>query len=103
MRRPSLRFSWACCGRLFVLLLIVAGGATGCAAPGYLRGTDPLPSAPVRPPYGVLFTHYSAPLDYDFDKTPVLPDTERKRRTGTSSSHFIWIETSDQRPLILAA
>ncbi|MEO8376747.1 MAG: TRL-like family protein [Candidatus Sumerlaeota bacterium] len=40
-------------------------------------------SVPVMPPYGIVYTDYKAPLDYDQEKSPVGD------RTGTSETMSI--------------
>jgi len=50
-----------------------------------------LPRAPVRPPWGFIFTQYSAPLDYEFNKGGTPTPTGMTMRKGSSESHFVML------------
>lgn len=50
--------------------------ATGCAGAAW--------SAPVRPPRGLLYTHYKAPITAEFNETSVAAS-----RTGIASTLYV--------------
>ena len=60
----------------FITVILCAACATGCAPH----------SAPVIPPFGMIYTHYKAPLTTDFDRTDIAD-----KKMGQSTTYFFKI------------
>lgn len=79
--------------RLLVLMagvLLLAGAVTGCASRRFVTGnliSDKSVRAPVVPPFGLVFTQFRAPLEFDAQSQQI----DFGRRQGIAEAHYIFI------------
>jgi hypothetical protein len=69
--------------------LLFAFAFSGCASIELLPRSSP--DVPVVPPYGLIYTQFSAPIDHDFSNNGAPTPTGDSLKRGTSGSNFVMI------------